>query len=41
MASMYSAAVDHVLLAFRAPKTYSRGTASTRLNRSAASSVLA
>ena len=38
---MYSAAVDHVLLVFaasKAAKTYLRGTASTRLNRSAASS---
>ena len=38
IASMYSAGVDHVLLASSAPKTYLRGTASTRLNRSAASS---
>ncbi|CFR90032.1 Uncharacterised protein [Mycobacterium tuberculosis] len=41
IASMYSAGVDHVWLSRRAPRTNSRGTASTRLNRSAASSELA
>ncbi len=41
LASMYSAAVVQVRFASSAPRTYLRGTASTRLNRSAASSVSA
>ena len=41
MARTYSAGSDHVFLASSAPWTNLRGTASTRLNRSAASSVSA